>query len=173
MEEINLIPDQKLLTIGDKKYNVARISAERSLKAASHYNKVIKGVYDPKAENSSEEGYKPYDSTYDLIVALLDCVFILFRIDFELSSIIEWFRRITVTKKHILKTIDHKEIMDFIEDALEPIIGDKKKELKIENKIMATIAEMPKELLQQLLQSFVQTQDIKKNMSLKSSPLTR
>ena len=166
MEEIKLIPEPKYLPIGKKKYNVARISAERSLKAAYKYNKIIKGVYDPKSDKSGEDGYKPYESTYDLVKALLDCVFILFRIDFSLRNSVEWFRRITVTKRYILKTIDHKSIMDFIEDALEPIIGDKKKELKMENKILEVLTSLDSEVLTQLLQSFAQTQDIKKSTSL-------
>lgn len=149
MEDFNLVPESKWFIIGKRKYDIARISAERSLKAAAMYNKKIKGV--PQGD-----AFVAYDSTYDLIVSLLDCVFMLFRVDFLLNPI-EWFKRIVVTKRHILKTIDHKHIMDFVEDALDPIIGEKKKALQHERKtaeaMMILMDKITPEALAELLQS--------------------
>jgi hypothetical protein len=159
MEDFNLTPEPKWFMIGKRKYNVARISAERSLKAAAMYNKKIKGVPDGDA-------FVPYESTYDLIVSLLDCVFMLFRVDFILNPI-EWFKRIIVTKRHILKTIDGSVIMDFVEDALDPIIGEKKKALMMERKtaeaMMIVMEAITPEALAKLLESSLQGLDTKKS----------
>lgn len=159
MSEINLVPEPKWFVIGKKKFNVARISAERSLKAAAMYNKKIKGV-------PSGDAFIPYESTLDLIVSLLDCVFMLFRVDF-MQNPVEWFRRISITKRFILKTISHDHIMDFVEDALEPIIGDKKKELKRQEKMteamLLIMDKITPEALAELLQSSLQGLDTKKS----------
>ena len=58
---------------------------------------------------------------------ILDAVMILFRIDFTGLNIWEWFRRKIVTKKWILKNVSYEELNGFVEAALEPILGDKKK----------------------------------------------
>jgi hypothetical protein len=166
MEDINLVPGPKYFTIGKKKYDVARISAERTLKAQAMYNKKIKGVYYPDHESANKDGYIKYESDYELILSLLDCVFMLIRIDFKLSRAWEWLRRIVVTKRHILKVVEGKEIMDFVEDALEPIIGDKKKELrrqeKAEEAMMILMDKISPEALAELLRNSLATLDTQK-----------
>lgn len=161
-KEIDLIPESKWFEVGNKKFDVSRISAERALKAAALFNNINKGKYSKK-----EDKYVNYDSEYELVTNLLDVVLLLIRIDFKLENCIEWLRRRAITKKYILKTMDHKKIMDWIEEALDPILADKKKVLARENKATEAMLKLMDgvgvEALTQLLQNSVAMQGIKKN----------
>lgn len=160
MEELILKP--KWFKIGKKRYNVAWISAERALKAAAMFNEIDKGNYDKKTDK-----YIKYPNEYEMVKALLSVVFMLIKIDFKITNWFEWGRRAIISKKHILKTVNHKDIMDFVETAIEPIIGDKKKALEREQKttdaMLILMDKMSPELLADLLLSYVPEQAIKKS----------
>jgi hypothetical protein len=114
-KEFDMVPDQKILKIGNRSYNVTRVTAERALKAMKVYNAMITS----KVE-TEEAG----------IDKILDSVLILFRIDFEFVKAWEWFRRRIVSKQWILRHVSYEELNDFVETALEPILGPKKKEME-------------------------------------------
>lgn len=162
MDDFNIIPEPKWLKIGKHKYDVSRISAIRQMKAAALYNKKIMGV-------EQEDGsYRKYDSDLELMEALLEVVFILFQVDVFFINPFEWIKRKLVTKRHLLKSLSGGEFNDFIEDALEPIIGDKKKELKRQNAATDAMLKLLEtedpELLAKLLQNSVLAQGIQENM---------
>ena len=115
-----LIPEDKFLTVGKKRFKIW-ISAERSLKATILFNKL--------SDKETEER-KSILTDYDFYVSMLDVAFILIRQDFRLMNSFDWIKRQLMTKKYILKHMDMKQLNDFINDALEPIIGTKKKEME-------------------------------------------
>jgi len=112
-----LVPEDKFLSIGKKKFKIW-ISAERSLMATVLFNKI-------SAKTTDE--HKAILTDYDFYSAMLDVAFILIKQDFSIFNIFDWIRRELLTKKYILKHLDIKELASFVDDALEPIIGTKKK----------------------------------------------
>jgi len=152
-----LIPEDKFLFIGKKAFKIW-ISAERSLKATALFNKISqKGT----TENKSIE------TDYDFYVSMLDVAFILIRQDFKLN-VFDWLKRELLTKKYILKHLDVKQLASFIDNALEPIIGTKKKETEKQEKMteamMILMEKITPEALAQLLQNSLQGVDIQKAM---------
>jgi hypothetical protein len=115
MKEKNerLIPEQKLLTIGRVKIDYTRISVERTLKAADQWEALQK---------------KEFDSGYEQVKAYIGPVLQLVNIDFKPSKAFDWLKRKRITRRYILRHLDYTELSDFLEDALEPILGSKKKE---------------------------------------------
>jgi len=153
-----LIPGDKFLSIGKKKFKIW-ISAERSLKATDLFNRISK--------KGTEEN-KSITTDMDFYIAMLDVVFLLIRQDFKIVTLFDWVKRQLLTKDYILKHMDINALSQFIDNALEPIIGTKKKEMEREQKateamllIMDTITP---EALARLLQSSLQTVDTKKVM---------
>lgn len=108
-------PDKKTLTIGKIEIDITRITAERTLKAAKTYN---------------EWASVQYKDDYTAVLKLLDTVFTLIQIDFTWTKSIDWMRRLLITKKTILKNLDYRELSTFVEEALDPILGDKKREME-------------------------------------------
>ena len=99
---------------------------------------------------------------------MLEVAFLLIKQDFKLLNIFDWIRRELLTKKYILKHMDVKELSVFIEDALEPIIGTKKKEMERQDKaaeaMMKLMDQITPEQLATLLQNSLQAVDTKKAM---------
>ena len=109
---MDLIPDKKILKIGKKEIDYSWICVERTLKAQKIYNEIFKKQRD----------------NYEAVHMIMDAVIVLVRIDFALSF--NWLKRRIISKRYILKHLNYTELSDFTESALEPILGDKKKELK-------------------------------------------
>ena len=128
-KEFDLVPDPKFLQIGKRKYDVTRVTAERALKAVKVYNAVIES----KVKTDEEGVYK-----------ILDAVLILFRIDFDYRHAWEWFRRKIISKRWILKHVSYDELSDFVETALEPILGPKKKDREHREALMGVEQELLK-----------------------------
>jgi aspartyl aminopeptidase len=158
-EDLNkLIPEDKFLYIGKKKFKIW-ISAERALKATALFNRI------------SQKGTEEHDrikTDYDFYNEMLEVAFLLIKQDFKLLNIFDWIRRELLTKKYILKHMDVKELSVFVEDALEPIIGTKKKELERQDKaaeaMMKLMDQITPEQLATLLQNSLQAVDTKKAM---------
>ena len=107
---------------------------------------------------------------------MLDVAFILIRQDLfpvmeefpGIKTFISWVKRQLLTKKYILKHMDIKELATFVDNALEPIIGTKKKELEMQEKsaqaMMILMEKITPETLAELLQNSLQGVDTKKAM---------
>lgn len=153
-----LIPEDKFLQIGKKRFKIW-ISAERSLKATALFNRI--------SQKGTEEN-KTIMTDLDFYIAMLDVAFLLIRQDFKIVNIIDWIKRKMLTKPYILKHMDIKELSVFIENALEPIIGTKKKVMDQEEKMAEMAIDLAKEMgieaFSELLQSSLRPVDTKKVM---------
>ena len=153
-----LIPEDKFLQIGKKKFKIW-ISAERALKATALFNKL-------NVEGSEER--KSIETDLDFYNALLDIAFLLIKQDFRIKNLFDWIKRELLTKEYILRNLDIKELEDFVDNALEPIIGTKKKEQEWERKTAEALTmlkdEITPEALKVLLQNLLQGQGTKKAM---------
>ena len=145
--------EAKILKIGKHEIDISWISVERTLKAMDKYNSIL-----------TLEGKDKTDS--NVISIMVEAVVILIRRDFSFT--LDYLRRLFVTKKYILKHLNYKELNDFMENALEPILGDKKKAIKGQQAIETVaekMAEMNPEVLKQLLQSAVVSSDGQETIS--------
>lgn len=153
-----LIPEDKFLLFGKKKFKIW-ISAERALKATALFNKL-------NVPDSEER--KAIETDLDFYNAMLDVAFLLIKQDFRIKKLFDWIRRELLTKKYILKNMDVKELADFVDTALEPIIGTKKKEMERERKaseaMMILMDTITPEALAKLLQSSLVGPGTKKAM---------
>ena len=159
MEDLKvLIPEDKFLIIGKKKFKIW-ISAERALKATALFNKL-------NVEGSEER--KSIETDLDFYNAMLDVAFLLIKQDFRIKNLFDWIKRELLTKKYILKNLDVKELADFIDNALEPIIGTKKKEMDrqtvMENIMIQIVDKMGIEAFTQSLQNLSPGPDTPKAM---------
>ena len=159
MEDLKiLIPDDKFLQIGNKKFKIW-ISAERALKATALFNRL-------NIKDSEER--KLIETDLDFYNAMLDVAFLLIKQDFRIKKVFDWIRRELLSKKYILKNLDVKELAEFVDNALEPIIGTKKKELKrqtqMEDIMTQIVDKMGIEAFTQSLVNLLQVPDIKKVM---------
>lgn len=158
MDENIFIPEEKFLQIGKRRFSVW-ISAERALKATALFNKLN--------QKGSEER-KSITTDYDFYIAMLDVAFLLIRQDFRIKNVVDWLKRQLLSKKYILKHMDIKQLASFIDDALEPIIGTKKKELDRQERMaeafMILVDKTSPEVLAKLLQKSLPGADIQKVM---------
>lgn len=159
MEDLKiLIPEDKFLQIGKKKFKIW-ISAERALKATALFNKL-------NVPDSEER--KAVLTDLDFYNAMLDVAFLLIKQDFRIKNLFDWIRREMLTKKYILKNLDIKELEEFVNNALEPIIGTKKKvmekQTKMEDIMIQIVDTVGIEAFTQLLLNLSQGPDIKKVM---------
>lgn len=158
---MDLIPDKKILTIGKMEIDYSRVSARRALEAMKIYNAVVT---------------RPNDSDLVAVEGILDAVLVLIRIDFSWSRVLDWERRRRVTKKYILQHLDFSELSKFVEEALDPILGDKKKAAEHREKLMEVERELLKKvepaILAQWLESLLSSLDGPLNTS-SPSPSTK
>ena len=159
MEDLKvLIPEDKFLIIGKKKFKIW-ISAERALKATALFNKL-------NVEGSEER--KSIETDLDFYNAMLDVAFLLIKQDFRIKNLFDWIKREVLTKKYILKNLDVKELAEFVDSALEPIIGTKKKEMErqttMENIMIQIVDKMGIEAFTQSLQNLSPGPDTPKAM---------
>jgi hypothetical protein len=159
MEDLKIFsPDEKFIQIGKKRFTVW-ISAERSLKATALFNRISQKGTDER---------KAISTDFDFYVSMLDVAFLLIRQDFNLVNCIDWVKRQLLSKKYILKHMDIKELTEFIDNALDPILGTKKKELEREQKtteaMLLILDAITPEALAKLLQNSLQDADTKKVM---------
>ncbi len=115
---MDLIPDKKILKIGKKEIDYSWICVGRVTQAMDLYNALLK---------------QGHTGQYANILAITKAVIILIRVDFSLSW--NWLKRRMITEKYIMRHLNYFELSDFMEVALEPILGDKKKELKAQQAI--------------------------------------
>ncbi len=152
------VPDEKFLIVGDKKFSIW-VSAERTLKATVLFNKL--------QEKGTKE-HKSIMTDLDFYMYMLDVAFLLIRQDFKITKLIDWLKRQLLTKAYILKHMDIKELEEFINNALEPIIGTKKKDLLRQEKaaeaMMMLMDHLPADTLAQLLENSLPIADLKKTM---------
>ena len=150
--------EKKILKIGKKEFDYSWISVGRTIKASDIYF----------------SAFKTEEKTNSTIVPIIvDAVIILIQIDFNCT--IDWLKRKLITRKYILRHLGYTELSDFLEVALEPILGDKKKELKARkniNEIAEKLLEkMTPEELAELLQKQLASTDGQKTTSITDSQL--
>ena len=120
--------EKKILTIGKKTFDYSWISVGRTIKASDIYFSAFK----TKGKSNSE-----------IVPIIVEAVIILIRVHFSFTRrrvgdpnpVIDWLKRRMITKRYILGHLGYTELSDFLEVALEPILGDKKKELKAKENI--------------------------------------
>jgi len=139
----------KILKIGKKEIDYSWISVGRVTRAMDLYNELLK---------------QPTSGQYENILKITKAVIILIRIDFRLTP--EWFKRRMITEKYIMSHLNYFELSDFLEIALEPILGDKKKELKAQQAIDEVIEKVGAEELMTILQKSLASTDGQKTTSI-------
>ena len=152
---MDLIPDKKILKIGKKEIDYSWICVERTLRAQRLNNEIFKTQRD----------------NYEAVHMIIDAVVILIRVDFSFT--LNWLKRRFITKKYILNHLNYTELSDFVEIALDPIMGDKKKELKAEQAIDEILEKLREKMtiaqLTELLQKQLVSTDGQKTTSLENS----
>ncbi len=141
--------DKKILKIGKKEIDYSWISVGRVTRAMDLYNAIIKSATVGQYEN---------------ILSITKAVIILIRIDFCPSF--DWLKRRMITEKYIMNHLNYFELSDFLEVALEPILGDKKKEIKAEQAIDDLIQKVGPEKLTTILQNAAVSMDGQKITSI-------
>ncbi len=166
-EDINIfVPEEKYLQIGKRRFKIW-ISSGISLKATDMFNKLKeKGS---KENEAIKTDYDFFEACVDICLVLIKQKFkVMMKRSFSIKTIIDWKRREKLTRQNIMDSMEIKELNEFINNALEPIIGTKKKELERENKMadaMVLLTEkLSKEKLAELLESSLQDADTKKVM---------
>ena len=156
--------EKKILKIGKKEFDYSWISVGRTIKASDIYFTAFKG------KNNN-----------DIVPIIVDAVIILIRVHFSFTRrrvgdpnpIMNWLKRRLITRKYILRHLGYTELSDFLEVALEPILGDKKKELKARENIDMILEKLlekitPEELAELLQKQLVST-DGQKTISITDS----
>lgn len=133
--------EKKILTIGKTEIDYSWICVKRTLEASDIYFSAF------KVEEKTNSKILP---------VIIDAVIILIRIDFEFS--LDWLRRRLITRKYILKHLGYTELSDFLEVALEPILGDKKKELKARENIDLILEKLLEKITPEELSELLQKQ---------------
>ncbi len=146
--------DKKILKIGKKEIDYSWICVGRVTRAMDLYNDLVK-----------VQGKTQYDNISDIVKAVI----ILIQIDFCISP--EWLKRRMITAKYIMRHLNYFELSDFLEIALEPILGDKKKELKAQEQISEIVEKLLEKMsitqLTELLQNALVSSDGQKIISIK------
>ena len=142
--------DKKILKIGKKEIDYSWICVARVTQAMDLYNLLIK------------QGHK---GQYAQILAITKAVIILIRVDFSFT--LNWLKRRMITEKYIMRHLNYFELSDFLEIALEPILGDKKKELKSQQAIDEIVEKVGAENLMTILQKSLASTDGQKITSTK------
>jgi len=137
------------MKIGKREIDLSFISAERVIKSADMYNKAIKDRLEKK-----ETDYFFTKKLVKVAVYVIHAPVInISDIGFKL-----WVRRNLVSAYILMKTIKYADLDDFLNEALEPILGSKKKEIdrqrSLEDAGQKIIEEMGAEKLSELLASF-------------------
>ncbi len=161
-EDINIfVPEDKFLQIGKKRFKIW-ISSWRSLKATDMFNKL------KDKKDSINTDYDMYSEWVDICLLLIKQDFFPALRNVGISTIFTWWRRQRITAAYIFKNMDIKELTEFVNDALEPIIGTKKKELEREEKMadamQLMVEKLTPEALEALLQNSLSIADTKKAM---------
>ncbi len=155
-EEI-IIPKDKYLKIGKIKYKIW-ICSRRLLEAKRLYNEAVEGM------KKDPDKY----TEYDCYTAFIDVAMILIKQDFRIYKIVEWVKCLFLTKKMLLNNFEMEELKEFLDEALEPLIGAKKKDLerqeKMEDIMIKVVDKVGIEAFTQLLLNYAQDVDIKKAM---------
>ncbi|MCP4395344.1 MAG: hypothetical protein GY804_13920 [Alphaproteobacteria bacterium] len=161
-----LIPEDKFLKVGKKRFKIW-ISGGKLLRATNMFNKL-------NAKDTDE--HKALKTDFDVYSAWIDICLFLIRRDFvimmkqhfSIKTVIDWIRQQLLTKKYLLNNMAMAELTDFVDTALEPIIGTKKKELEREQKaaeaMMILMDQITPEALAKLLRNSLQTADTPKAM---------
>ena len=152
--------EKKILTLAKKTFDYSWISVGRTIKASDIYFSAFKTK---EKTNSS------------IVPIIVDAVIILIRVDFKLS--LDWLKRRMITRKYVLRHLGYTELSDFLEVALEPILGDKKKELKARENIDLILEKMlekmtPEELIESLQKQLAFTDGQKTISTIDSQPVS-
>ena len=131
----------KILKIGKKEINYNWISVGRVTRAMDLYNELLK---------------IPVSGQYANILKITKAVIILIRIDFQPT--LNWLKRRLITEKYIMSHLNYFELSDFLEIALEPILGDKKKEIKAEQAIDGILEKLLEKISPEELSIILQKQ---------------
>ena len=133
--------EKKIIKIGKKTFDYSWISVGRTIKASDIYFSAFK----TKGNSNSE-----------IVPIIVEAVIILIHKDFDFSF--DWLKRKLITKKYILGHLGYTELSDFLEVALEPILGDKKKELKAKENIDMILAKLLEKMTPEELVGSLQKQ---------------
>lgn len=166
-DDLNIfIPEEKFLQIGKKRFKIWN-STRRSCEATELYNKLnIKGTEERK---SIKTDYDMYSAWIDICLLLIKQEFIvMMKKSFSIKTMFDWIKRERLTKKYLMDYMDVKELTEFVEKALDPIIGTKKKVMEREQKatdaMLILMETITPEALAKLLQNLLQPVDTKKVM---------
>ena len=140
-EKVSFVPIKKFLKIGKIKIDYTRIASGRVLEAQDLYNKKVV--------------YTKYKTHVESMKAIIEVLLVLIKIDFSFLHLFDFLKRQLITEKYILKNVTFEELSLFVEEALEPIIGTKKKELNKKKDLLEIGTRIAKNLTtEQLLKLF-------------------
>ncbi len=156
-EEV-IIPKEKYLKIGKIKYKIW-ICSRRLLEAKRLYNEIIM---------SKQESPDRINTDFDYYNEIIEVAMILIKQDFRLYRLVGWFKGLLLTKKSLLNNFKMEELETFLEEALEPLIGVKKKDLerqeRMEDIMIKVVDKVGIEAFTQLFLNYARDVDIKKAM---------
>ncbi len=161
-----LIPEDKILLVGKKRFKIW-VSGGKLLRATIMFNKL--NMKDTDEHKALKTDFDVYSAWIDICLFLIRRDFIvMMKQHFSIRTVIDWIRQQLLTKKYLLNNMEMAELTAFVDNALEPIIGTKKKELEREQKtaeaMMILMDQITPEALAELLKSSLLPVDIKKAM---------
>lgn len=142
------------MKIGKKEIDMTFISADRVTRSADMYNKAVKERVDNK-----ESDYVFTKKIVKVAVFLIHAPVI----NIPDIGFFKWLKRNLIYSGLLMKTVKFDDLDDFLSEALEPILGSKKKEISKQNAAMEAgqkvVEVMEPEELKALLQNFVALTD--------------
>jgi hypothetical protein len=143
-----------IVTIEGKEYDQTHVPAYRIFKASEMWNNFMLEHGDGKGGIVATE-QQIVDMTIDVALYLLRRNFS--DIKHKKATLKHWFNASFLSKKKILRSMDMKELNEFLDVSLEPVLGSKKKGLLAQKRLYDQTAEllngMPEAELKELLQN--------------------
>jgi hypothetical protein len=122
-----------IITVGKKKFDQTHIPSRITLKASEKWNDFMVRNSDPTGKLKCSE-LELTNFTLDLSIFLLKREW---NKDFG-----RWWKGLCLSREKLLDSMSMEEIKNFIDDALEPILGSKKKGLEAQRKLFDATAEV-------------------------------
>jgi len=137
-----------IVKVGKKEFDQTHVPAYRVIEASRRWNEFMVSHAGPNGGiNASEEQISAL--TVELAIYLL-------RRNLD-DNFFRWWNGLFLSKKKLLKGMDFDQLNAFVELALDPILGSKKKALAVQKKLYDQTAKMlegmPPEDLAKLLQN--------------------
>ena len=124
---------QVLINVNGKSFDQTHVPAYRVIEASKKWN-IFMGGHAGEMGGITATEQEITDFTLELAIYLLKR-----NLD---DSFSRWWKGLFITKKKLLKSLSFDELNQFVEKALEPVLGSKKKALSAQKKIYDLTSKM-------------------------------